>query len=56
MYFVISKHAGKFLFKCKTLRLQEDGYEILDGPRRTGDGYYESIVLDPEKSRVEITV
>ena len=39
-----------------TKRLQEDGYEILDGPRRTGDGYYESIVLDPEKNRIEITV
>ena len=39
-----------------TKRLQEDGYEILDGPRRTGDGYYESVVLDPEKNRIEITV
>ncbi|MCG8321263.1 MAG: hypothetical protein MI921_17300 [Cytophagales bacterium] len=22
-------------------------------PRRTGDGYYESIILDPEGSRIE---
>jgi len=39
-----------------TSRLREDGYEILDGPRTTGDGCYESVVLDPEKNRVEITV
>jgi len=39
-----------------TQRLSADGYEILDGPRFTGDGYYESIVLDPEGNRVEITI
>jgi lactoylglutathione lyase len=38
-----------------TERLKEDGYEVLDGPRITGDGYYESVVLDPEKNRIEIT-
>ncbi len=39
-----------------TNRLRRDGYEVLDGPRRTGDGYYESVVLDPDGNRVEITV
>ena len=39
-----------------TARLSADGYEILDGPRTTGDGYYESVVLDPENNRIEITV
>jgi lactoylglutathione lyase len=39
-----------------TLRLVNDGYQRLDGPRRTGDGYYESVVLDPEGNRIEITV
>ena len=39
-----------------TNRLQTDGYTIADGPRRTGDGYYESVALDPEGNRVEITV
>ncbi len=39
-----------------TLRLKKDGFRILDGPRRTGDGYYESVVLDPDGNRVEITV
>lgn len=39
-----------------TKNLEMDGYKILDGPRRTGDGYYESLVLDPEGNRVELTV
>ena len=39
-----------------TSKLIQDGYEVLDGPKKTGDGYYESVVLDPEKNRVEITV
>ena len=38
-----------------THRLKEDGYIIADGPRRTGDGYYESVVFDPDGNRVEIT-
>jgi lactoylglutathione lyase len=39
-----------------TDRLRSDGYLILDGPRRTGDGYYESVVADPDGNRVELTV
>lgn len=35
--------------------LQADGYTLLDGPRRTGDGYYEAVVLDPDGNRVEVT-
>jgi len=37
-----------------TRRLRGDGFPIIDGPRRTGDGYYESVVLDPDGNRVEI--
>jgi lactoylglutathione lyase len=37
------------------MRLRADGYEVVDGPRRTGDGYYECVVLDPEGNRIEIT-
>jgi len=39
-----------------TSELREAGYPVLDGPRRTGDGYYESVVLDPDGNRIEITV
>ena len=39
-----------------TERLGHDGYRILDGPRTTGDGYYESVVLDPDGNRIEITI
>ena len=39
-----------------TNRLRADDVEILDGPRWTGDGYYESVVLDPEGNRIESTI
>ncbi|MDR3411886.1 MAG: VOC family protein [Formivibrio sp.] len=39
-----------------TQRLQQDGYAVLDGPRQTGDGYHESVVLDPDGNRIEVTV
>jgi lactoylglutathione lyase len=39
-----------------TESLRAGGVPVLDGPRRTGDGYYESVVLDPEGNRVELTV
>ena len=39
-----------------TQRLHTDGYAVVDGPRRTGDGYYESVVLDPDGNRIELTV
>ena len=36
-----------------TRRLQADGFALLDGPRVT-DGYYESMVADPEGNRIVI--
>ncbi len=38
-----------------TERFRNDGYEIVGEPRWTGDGYYESVVFDPEQNRIEIT-
>lgn len=38
-----------------TQMFRNDGIQILDGPRRTGDGYYESVISDPDGNRIEIT-
>jgi lactoylglutathione lyase len=38
-----------------TEELRRDGQTVIGDPRRTGDGYYESVVLDPEGNRIEIT-
>jgi lactoylglutathione lyase len=35
--------------------IKSDGYTIESYPRTTGDGYYESVILDPEGNRIEIT-
>ena len=37
-------------------QLKNDGIKIAGEPRMTGDGYYETCVLDPDGNRVEITV
>lgn len=39
-----------------TETLRTLGYIIKSEPRTTGDGYYESCILDPEENLVEITV
>jgi lactoylglutathione lyase len=39
-----------------TGRLRMDGFDVVDGPRHTGDGYFESVVLDPDGNRIEITI
>ena len=39
-----------------TLRLKNDGYRVISGPRTTGEGYYESCVAVIENIFVEITV
>lgn len=38
-----------------TARMRAAGVPVVSAPRRTGDGYYESVVLDPDGTRVEIT-
>lgn len=39
-----------------TQQLRNDGYEIMDGPRTTGDGYYESCIVGIENNLIELTV
>ena len=38
-----------------TKMLKNDGYKVTSGPRTTGDGYYESCILDSENNQIEIT-
>ena len=39
-----------------TAVLKADGYEVVSGPRTTGDGYYESCIVAVENNQIEITV
>ena len=51
-----------FAFEVKTTqkvdelatKFAEKGIVIIDGPRQTGDGYYEFTLLDPDGNRIEI--
>ena len=38
-----------------TERLKNDGYQVISGPRITGDGYYESCIVGIEENQIEIT-
>ena len=39
----------------KAIELKNAGFQILRGPRKTGDGYYEFETLDPDNNRLEVT-
>ena len=39
-----------------TAELKANGYEVISGPRTTGDGYYESCIVAVENNLIEITV
>ncbi len=39
-----------------TQQLKADGYEVLSGPRTTGDGYYESCIIGIEGNQIEISI
>lgn len=47
--------ADMALVDKKARQLAADGFKILSGPRRTGDGYYEFETLDPDQNRLEVT-
>lgn len=38
-----------------TARLKSEGYEVISGPRTTGDGYYESCIIGFEGNQIELT-
>ncbi|HEY9007108.1 MAG TPA: VOC family protein [Ohtaekwangia sp.] len=54
IHFAIST-GSKQTVDVLTEQLRADGYEVVGEPRTTGDGYYESVILDPEGNRIEIT-
>ena len=35
--------------------MKQDGYQVLSGPRITGDGYYESCIVGFEENLIELT-
>lgn len=37
-----------------TANMAHDGISVISAPRTTGDGYYESVVLDPEGNSIEL--
>jgi lactoylglutathione lyase len=39
----------------KLIELTQDGFKILRGPRKTGDGYWEFETLDPDNNRIEVS-
>ena len=39
-----------------TARLRADGFDVISGPRTTGDGYYESCIVAIEQNMIELTV
>lgn len=39
-----------------TEKMKNDGYDVISGPRTTGDGYYESCIVGIEGNQIEITV
>jgi lactoylglutathione lyase len=39
-----------------TNQLRTDGFTVESEPRQTGDGYFESVVLDPDGNRIELIV
>jgi lactoylglutathione lyase len=49
------KVGGRDKVDALTARLKADGYDVISGPRLTGDGYYESCVVAVEGNQVEIT-
>ena len=47
---------GKERVNALTEKLKAGGYEVISGPRTTGDGYYESCIVAIENNQIEITV
>jgi lactoylglutathione lyase len=55
IHFAIST-GSKEKVETLTEAIRQAGYAVIGEPRWTGDGYYESVVTDPENNRIEITI
>lgn len=53
-HFAISV-GSKDMVNTITERLRADHFTVEGEPRTTGDGYYESVILDPEENLIELT-
>ena len=53
-HFAISVGSKKEVDRL-TEKFRTNGVQIIGEPRTTGDGYYESVILDPEGNRIELT-
>ncbi len=42
--------------RALTDKLRAHGVPVLSEPRRTGDGYYESVISDPDGNSIELTI
>jgi len=61
---IITQHEGIIHLSCgvdsmdevieKSKEMGKDGFRILRGPRKTGDGYFEFETLDPDNNRIEV--
>ncbi len=55
IHFAISV-GSKEAVEALTQKIIDEGYICFSAPRTTGDGYYESVILDPDGNMVEITI
>ena len=55
IHFAIST-GSKEKVDALTEEIRRAGFTILAEPRWTGDGYYESVILDPDSNQIEITI
>ena len=49
------EHVAMYVNDLEKEKAFFETYEVISGPRTTGDGYYESCILDPEGNQIEIT-
>ena len=54
-HFAVSVGSKEQVDKLTEL-FQSDGFSVVGAPRTTGDGYYESVIKDPEGNLIEITI